>query len=280
MDVMQQPDTAGVAIADAVPEEEAPQSAVSWAAIIAGAVVAAAASLILLVLGSGLGLAAAGGSSGASVAKFSVMTGVWLIIVQWIASGTGGYVTGRLRTKWADLHTHEVFFRDTAHGFVSWAVGTIIVAGVFASAATSLLGSSARAATLSGAAAAQGAAANPAAQYDVDTLFRSAGGSADQATLAARDEAVRILTRGISFGDVPDADRDYMAHLVAARAGISQTEARRRVDDTIGRMHEAADAARRTAATTSLVTALSMLVGAFIACVAAALGGRRRDAHP
>ena len=133
---------------------------------------------------------------------------------------------------------------------------------------------------MSGAAAALGAAANPAAQYDVDTLFRSAGGSADQATLAARDEAVRILTRGISFGDVPDADRDYMAHLVAARAGISQTEARRRVDDTIGRMHEAADAARRTAATTSLVTALSMLVGAFIACVAAALGGRRRDAHP
>jgi hypothetical protein len=279
MDVVHQPATAGVAV-DAVPDES-PQSAVSWAAIIAGAVVAAATSLILLALGSGVGLAAAaGGGLQASIAKFSVMTGIWLIIVQWVASGTGGYVTGRLRTQWTDVHTHEVFFRDTAHGFVSWAVSTIIVAAVFASAASSLLGNSARAATAVGAAAAQGAAANTGAQYDVDTLFRSAGASSDQAMLAARDESLRILTRGISLGDVPPADRDYLARLVATRSGISQADARRRVDDTVTTLRNAADSARKTAATTSIFTALSMLVGAFIACVAAALGGQRRDAHP
>src|SRR5581483_9048514 len=97
---------------------ESPVSAVSWAAIIAGAVVAAAISLLLVALGTGLGFASVSpwSNEGASATTFSVMTAAWLVIVQWFASGLGGYLTGRLRTKWVGTHDHEVFFRDTAHG--------------------------------------------------------------------------------------------------------------------------------------------------------------------
>ena len=96
---------------------ESATSAISWAAIIGGAFATAALSLILLALGSGFGLASVSPwpNSGASVTTFTAMTAIWLIIVQWVSSGLGGYLTGRLRTKWVGVHTHEVFFRDTAN---------------------------------------------------------------------------------------------------------------------------------------------------------------------
>src|ERR1700680_604901 len=116
-------------------------SAISWAAIIGGAFAAAALSLILLALGSGFGLASVSPwpNSGASATTFTVITAIWLIIVQWVSSGLGGYLTGRLRTKWVGLHNPEVFFRDTAHGFLAWAVAAVVGVAVLASVASSLL---------------------------------------------------------------------------------------------------------------------------------------------
>jgi hypothetical protein len=98
---------------------EASSSAVSWAAIIAGAFAALALAVVLTTLGTGLGLTtiSAWPNSGASVTTFAISTGIGLIVVQWLSSALGGFITGRLRTKWTGLHTHEVFFRDTAHGF-------------------------------------------------------------------------------------------------------------------------------------------------------------------
>jgi hypothetical protein len=98
------------------PRLEASTSGVAWPAIIGGAFAAVALSLILLALGSGLGLASVSpwSNAGVSATTFTVMTAVWLIVVQWLASGLGGYLTGRLRTKWVGLHTHEVFF--SRHG--------------------------------------------------------------------------------------------------------------------------------------------------------------------
>src|SRR5271166_4391952 len=102
---------------------EAVASGVAWSAILGGAFAAVALSVVLLALGSGFGLATVSPwlGAGASATTFSIMTGLWLIITQWLASGLGGYITGRLRIKWAGLHTHEVFFRDTANGFLTWA---------------------------------------------------------------------------------------------------------------------------------------------------------------
>jgi hypothetical protein len=268
-------------------------SAVSWAAIFAGAFVAASASLLLIALGAGLGLTSVSPwrDIGASATAFTVMTAIWLIVVQWLASGIGGYLTGRLRTRWVGTHTHEVFFRDTAHGFVTWSVATVIVAVVIASAASLMIGVGVHAAATVGSGAAQGvtnAAQNGSivAPYDIDLLFRSAQPDANTSPMDARAETSRILARGLSTGDIPTADRSYIAALIAARTGISQPEADKRVDDAFAHVkaadakaRETADAARKAVAKASIYTALSMLIGAFIACVAAVLGGHRRDEH-
>src|SRR6202165_6011215 len=127
-------------------KNEAYSSGLSWAAVIAGAFVAAALSLILLALGTGIGLSAVSpwsnlGASASTIGKAAI---VWLIIIQIIASAMGGYLAGRLRTKWATIHTDEVYFRDTAHGFLVWAVGLVVTAAFLAFAATSLIGGAAQ----------------------------------------------------------------------------------------------------------------------------------------
>src|SRR5437762_11394391 len=138
---------------------ESAVSAVSWAAIIAGAFAIAAASLILLALGAGVGLSSVSPwyNSGPSATTFGVWAAVWLIVVQWLSAALGGYLTGRLRTKWVGVHTDEVYFRDTAHGFLAWAVAAVIMAAALSSALSSAAGSVARAPGSAASAAAQGA---------------------------------------------------------------------------------------------------------------------------
>jgi hypothetical protein len=263
-------------------------SGISWPAILGGAFAAAALSLILLALGSGFGLASVSpwSNSGVSATTFTISTGIWLIVVQWLSSGLGGYLTGRLRTKWVGVHTHEVFFRDTANGFLAWAVAGVIGAGLLASAVSSVLGGGAHVAGMIASGTAEGPSrgtvqANPSA-YSIDTLFRSDHPNATGQD--SRAEATRILVTDLKNGDVPAGDRTYLAQLVAARTGLSQADAEKRVDDVIANVKAAetkarqiADAARKAGAYLSIFTAVSMLIGAFIAAAAAALGGRHRD---
>lgn len=277
---------------------EASRSGVAWPAIAGGAFAAAALSLVLLALGSGFGLASISPWSGAGVGltTFTAMTAVWLVIVQWVASGVGGYLTGRLRTKWAGLHTHEVFFRDTANGFLTWAVASVVVAAFLASATASVVGGATHVAASVASGAVQGATqgatqpngvASDPMGYFVDSLFRSDRPAADAGAPQTRAETARILTMGMRNGDVPAADKTYLAQLVAARTGLSQADAEKRVNDVIEqekaaelKARQAADAARKAGSALSIFTGLSMLVGAFIASVAAALGGRQRDDQP
>src|SRR3984957_13730334 len=116
--------TAGIAVTPERPNAFAGKSAASWPAIFAGAVIAAAATLLLMALGSGLGLASISpwSNHGVSATTFAVTGAIWLILTQWISAALGGYIAGRLRTRWIGTHTHEVFFRDTAHGLITWAV--------------------------------------------------------------------------------------------------------------------------------------------------------------
>jgi hypothetical protein len=274
------------------------KSAASWAAIIAGAVVAVAASLILLGLGSGLGFAAVSPwpDHGVSAATFTVTTAIWLIVTQWISAGLGGYLAGRLRTRWIGTHSHEVFFRDTAHGLVTWAVATIVAAALVAASVLSLAGAGVHIASAAVSASAQGTSAEGttpgasafAASYGTDKLFRSAASTDGALSLQdLRVEAGHIMANAISAGSVPDADRRYLATLIAAKTGLSQAEAQARVDEWVSMGMEAetkakaaADAARKTASQASIYMALSLLVGAFIASISAALGGKLRDEHP
>src|SRR4051794_8094272 len=136
---------------------ESNRSAVSWAAIICGAVVASAISLALIALGAGLNLASISPwqGEGVSATTFSVMTAVWFVVIQWLSSAVGGYLTGRLRTKWVGVHTHEVFFRDTAHGFATWALASLLAAGVLSSSVASLLAGGGKVAAAVGSGAAE-----------------------------------------------------------------------------------------------------------------------------
>ena len=273
------------------------KSAASWAAIIAGAFVAVSVSLILLALGSGLGFAEISPWPGRGVSgtTFTITTAIWLIVTQWISAALGGYIAGRLRTRWHGTHTHEVFFRDTAHGLITWSVATLLVSAVFAGSVSALVGGGVRGvseAASGGAGAPIGGAGTPAGApmtYALDTLFRPATSVAAanaQSGPDARLEAAHVVAHAAN-GTVPDADRAYLAQLVAAQTGVPPAEAQRRVDDFLAgaadaanKARAAADAARKAAAEASIFTALSMLIGAFIAATAAALGGRLRDEHP
>jgi hypothetical protein len=219
------------------------------------------------------------------------MMAIGLIVVQWLSAGIGGYVAGRLRTKWTGLHTHEVFFRDTAHGLITWAAGTLLVGGAAAMIAASTAGAGAHAATAAGSVISKSVSSPTIDPYDVDGLLRPASADAQTpANQAASDEmriqATRILAAGLIKGDVPKADQIYLTQVVVAEARIPAADAQTRVDAMVAKIraeHEqalqAADSARKAAETASIFTALAMLVGAFIACIAAALGGHRREVH-
>jgi hypothetical protein len=275
---------------------EAYSSGVSWAAVIAGAFVAAALSLVLLALGTGLGLSSVSPWSnvGASASRLGVASIVWLIIVQIVASAMGGYLAGRLRTKWVNVHTDEVFFRDTAHGFLVWAVGVVITAAFLTSAATSMVGGAAHLgatglATAGGTAMATSAGQSPGqnlnpTDYLVDTLFRSERPSPDANDAAVRTEVGRVFANALRQEEVPAADRTYLAQLVAAKTGLSLPEAEKRVSDVAARVksaaeqaRQAADTARKAAAHALFWTFLAFLIGAFCASYAATIGGRQRD---
>jgi hypothetical protein len=267
------------------------KSAASWPAIIAGAVVAVAVSLILLALGTGLGFASISpwADRGVSATTFTVTTAIWLIVMQWISAALGGYIAGRLRTRWVGTHTHEVFFRDTAHGFVTWSLATVLIAALVGTSLASAIGGGVRAVSNVAAAGAHGAMApisSPTSTYGVDKLFRSAASASGPSTGDPRVEAGHIIANAVMTGGVSDEDRAYLTDLVAAKSGISAADAQKRVDDFVAaamqgeaKVKAEADTARKAAAEASIYTALSLLVGAFIASVSAALGGRLRDEH-
>ena len=266
------------------------KSAASWSAIIAGAFVAAGVSLVLFALGSGLGFAAISPwhDRGLSPASFAISTAIWLIVMQWLSSAFGGYIAGRLRTRWIGTNPHEVFFRDTAHGLITWAVATVLVASLVISAA----GGGIRAAASAGAGGVHAAAVSAAPSYvsGLDRLFRASDptSAGAQSGADARLEVEHAIAQAMTAnGSISDADRAYLAGVIAAKTGVSVDEAQKRLNDFISTANEAktkleatADAARKTAAKAAIFTALAMTIGAFIASLSAALGGRLRDEHP
>jgi hypothetical protein len=323
-----------------IDEPRSSGSAVSWGAVIAGAVAAAALSLILLILGVGLGMSSVSPwhSDGISAATFGVSTIVWLTVTQFLSASMGGYLAGRLRTKWMDAHTDEVYFRDTAHGFLAWAVATLATASLLTSVIGSILGSGLQAgasvagniaggatAAVGGAGAAAGGMAaergNGVMGYFVDSLFRpepspapaplTLPGAADntgnvtmpaEPTAAERTantsgraspqetaEVARIFMNVSRSAPLPPEDVRYVGQIVSRHTGLSQQAAEKRVTDVYANAQakfreaevaarEAADKARKATAYASLWLFVSLLIGAFMASLAATYGGRQRDA--
>jgi hypothetical protein len=273
--------------------EETARSAVSWSAIILGAIAATATALVLLTLGTGLGLTMVSPweNQGSSAMSVGVAAVIWFFVLHWLSSALGGYLTGRLRNKWVRVRSHEIFFRDTAHGFLTWALWVVAGAFLFTWLTAAGVGAAARGASEAAASAAPAVAQTMAQNgdsegYFVDMLLRSTTPTGEAGGEDPRAQILRILGRSIQDGKVslaPD-DRTYLAQMVAAKTGTSQADAEARVDSVVTGLNDAqqkvraaADEARKRAAQFSIATAIAMAIGAFIAALAAALGGRTRD---
>ncbi|HEV7815468.1 MAG TPA: hypothetical protein VGP06_10265 [Janthinobacterium sp.] len=268
-------------------------SGVSWSAVLAGAVAAAALSFILLILGFGLGLSAVSpwSYSASTMGKSSI---VWLAFMQLASAGVGGYLAGRLRVKWAAVHTDEVYFRDTAHGLLAWAVATLLTAGLMAGAIHGAIdaGAANAAAQMAGRMAPvamnNGAGgANP-VSYFSDMLMRTEPATPDTDNGAMRLEIGRVFAHDLRSGALAPDDRQYLAAMLAKRTGLAPADAQRRVDDVYARLskasadaqaaaREAADKARKAAAYSALWMFVALLIGAFAASLCATFGGRQRD---
>jgi hypothetical protein len=240
-------------------------SGVSWGAIFAGSAAAAVLSLVLLVLGTGLGfsLVSPWAHNGIGATTFGITTILWVTLTSLLASGMGGYLAGRLRTKWIDVHKDEVYFRDTAHGFLAWAVATLATATLLTSAIGSIVsgglqasasmagGVASTAMTAAGGAMSTGSemmksdANNGPMGYFVDSLFRRDMAGADlssmndterdaskyAATNGSSSEVTRILRNALHTGELSENDVQYISQLVAQRTGQSPQDAKKRVND-------------------------------------------------
>jgi hypothetical protein len=278
--------------------------------VLAGGAAAAALSLVLLILGSGLGFAAV--SPWTFDAKTAVTLGastiIWVSVTQLLASGVGGYLAGRLRTKWADVAGDEIYFRDTAHGFLAWCVASLGTAAVLTSVVGAVVGTGVQAganaagaaASVVGAAAGAGGqqagaaqgngATNPAESlgYFVDSLFRAdsnaslpadaAGGGAGDRPAAYSAEVARIFANGLREGSLPAEDSAYVGRMIAERTGLAQSAAEQRVRDTFARVQtslreteDAAKAAADDARKAAAYTALWLVVSLLIGAFVASL---------
>ena len=293
-------------------------SAVSWTAILAGATASAAITLLLVAFGVGVGFSVVSpwSDQGVSATTFTLSAGIYLIVIAMLSSTLGGYLAGRLRSRWNTVHEHERYFRDSAHGVVTWALASVVTAAVLGGATTAIIGSTG-AGLASGAPAAVRSTMSDSA---IDSLLRTAPGrsnaatpaqspsqvnqqAADQATSPIatgqtapnlqggqiaqpaapqgnvnRGEIGRILATGLNrTGSVSDSDRAYLASVVANRTGLSQADAEQRVNQTITQAKAAADAARKSARNFAFWLAFAMLAGALSAALAAIEGGNLRN---
>jgi hypothetical protein len=277
----------------------APESTIAWGSVAAGGFANAALTLLLMAFGAGMGFSAVSpwASSGVSATTFSVGTGLYFIVIAMLASTIGGYLAGRLRARWTTVHADEAYFRDTAHGFMSWACAVVVSAAVLGAAGTAIVSG-----VTAGLAQRSPADAGPVAIY-VDELFRAAPGANTAATGGApaaatapaataqaaattpsavtpadRAEVSRLLLRSLrERSDLSGSDRAYLAQLVSARTGLAQVDADKRVTEVVTQAKSDLDKARSAAAKLALWFTAALLAGALSASLAAIEGGQLRD---
>jgi len=256
------------AAAGPVPTPGGPLSYIHWGPAIAGAVVAAAASFVLLGFASAVGLMVASPSPtwrDASV-WLAVLSGFWIIVVATGSFALGGYLAGRVRSTWK-APEDEVEFRDGAHGLLVWAVGLSLgVALLWASAATISAGSS----------ASRESGAPGFLAYELDRLFRSER-RLEPVAADVRGEATRILMKGLGRQELPADDRTHLNRIVAGATGLAQPEAERRIVQVLSEARNATAQTRRGAVILGFATAAGLAAAAAAAWFAAGVGGRHRD---
>jgi len=272
-------------------------SFVEWGAVLAGAALAAAISFVLLTFGTAIGLSATSPwpDSGMSAKVVATLAVFWALVQQIGAFMAGGYVAGRMRSRWAETGD-EADFRDGLHGGLVWAVGVAIGAFIFLSTAGAAVRTGADVAGKAGVAAA--ASADDPMGAVIDRMLRSgtvaqaspttppAAAATPPATRRAPDqlpaieqraEIGRLLATATTSASMSAEDRAYLAQLVSQRTGLSPQESERRVNEAITAARQAADKARRAAVLTGFVTAAGLVISFAAAWWAALKGGNHRD---
>jgi hypothetical protein len=283
-------------------QDQSTLSAVAWGAVLAGAATASSLWMILMILGTGLGLSSIPQwlSADISTGTVGVAAIARLVFSTIAASGLGGYIAGRLHTRWLGVPRDEVWFRDTAHGFLAWAVSALVTATLL----TAMIGSvvsdgmeagAAYAETAPGAeltaVRASGGGTSDRLTYYIDTLYRTdtTDGPRFAPSAAVTAEVARVFTNALQLGSLPATDIRYLGTTVAEQTGLSQDDAQTRVADTFGQLQSRigeldvnertlAEQARKAAATATIWLFIALLSGAFLASLMAIFGGRQRDA--
>ena len=280
---------------------DANNSGINWGAVFAGAVVSASMLMLMLVLGVGFGLSSISPweNSGVSAKAIGASSIIWLAFTQLVAFGIGGYLTGRLRIKWANVHTDEVYFRDTAHGLLAWSVAALVTVILLASSTKAILNGVAESnatgvAPMGNMKAPLSISENNPVDYFVDLLLRKNQSDPNTDNVRGgnnlRAEVETILTNNIKDGKLSIDDRTYLSQIVSQQTGLPQADAELRVESIFAKISasiettknygiKALDTARKVSAHTTLWMFVMLLLGAFISSLTATYGGRLRDYH-
>lgn len=262
--------------------------AICWGAIIGGAFAAAGMTIILATLGTATGLAMVTpwSVSGVTAGTFKIAAGGYLVLTAIISSVVGGYIAGRLRSKWIDAPRQEVLFRDTAHGMIAWAFATIALVAVLGMGTGSLVSSGVSGLFHGASQSSSTAAAIAPTDYYVDTLLRPATSTVATASsnsgptdpTATRREVSSIFTRSFGAGaNLSPTDRSYLVQVVAQRSGMSEADADKRVNEVITQAKTYLDNARKYSIAFALWVTVALFAGAFAAAAGAIEGGQLRD---
>jgi hypothetical protein len=256
-----------------VPMPGGPLSYIHWGPVIAGALVTAAAWLVLMAFASAIGLATVSPSPTwrDTSRGLGLLTGAWLLLSALFSFALGGYIAGRVRSSWATSQD-EVEFRDGTHGLLVWGLAIVLGAVLTGLTATALGALSAGSTTTLR--PAQGEPSFLA--YEIDRLLRSER-RPEAADPELRGEASRIVMRGIGRRGMAPDDRTYLVRAVAARTGIPQADAERRVAEVTAAARRAVRRARDLSVVIGFMTAASLALGAAAAWFAANIGGQHRD---
>lgn len=259
------------AVPGPIPTPGGPLSYIHWGPGIAGAIVAAATSFVLMGFASAVGLMVASPSPtwrDASV-WLAVLSGFWIIVVAVGSFALGGYLAGRVRSTWAAA-PDEVEFRDGTHGLIAWAIGVMLGAVLLAMTANSFAAGSAASPPRDTAGAPSFLA------YEIDRLFRSER-RPEPATPEVRAEAGRIIMKGLGRSELPAEDRAQLTRLTAAVSGLEPPAAERRVTQVLEDARKSASQARSSAVILGFSLAAALAAAAAAAWIAAGIGGRHRD---
>jgi hypothetical protein len=264
---------------------------VDWGAIIAGAVLASAISILMFTFGTAIGLSIVSPweGEGVSTTAYFITLGLWTLWVVVSSFMAGGYIAGRLRRRIGDSTEHESDVRDSSHGLLVWALGLVLASLLLAAGISGAAGVVAK-----GAGAAGAVAANT-DDYTIDSLLRpnATAGAVSMttpdtesmttrnnyaATLQSdRQEIGRLLVFGRKSGELTADTKTYLAQRISAHTGLSQTEAQARMDQVLADAKKKADDARKLGVVIAFLTAAALAVAAAAAAWAANLGGRHRD---